>query len=164
MTKFTGCSPDTSTTIKSMLLLRSSQVHSKINFLSLPRARQPTRGKVQRNSAATQFLVPTSFKMQSSHASTFRFQIQSYLPLVKNYSREGPAKPAATQFLSTTLHYYIIPIPRHPRSFLPLAQKLPREEREPDSPRLKFQLSSCLIYFFSYLTNNTRINLCPLKR
>lgn len=132
-------------------------------FHSLARVNLPA-GRSSANSAATQFLVPTSFKMQSSHASTFQFQIQSYLPLAKNYSREGPAKLAATQFLSTTLHYYIIPIPRHPRSFFPLAQKLPREEREPDSPRLKFQLGSCLIYFFSYLTNNTRINLCPLKR
>jgi len=50
-------------------------------------------------------------------------------------------------------------------TFLPSPRaKLPREEREPDSPRLKFQLGSYLIYFFSYLTNNTRINLCPLKR
>jgi len=93
-------------------------------FHSLARVNLPA-GRSSANSAATQFLVPTSFKMQSSHASTFQFQIQSYLPLAKNYSREGPALTQLrhSSFLnsssSTTL-------PSKPRAQLQRHEKITR--------------------------------------
>mmetsp|Transcript_38188 Transcript_38188/g.74744 ORF Transcript_38188/g.74744 Transcript_38188/m.74744 type:complete len:92 (+) Transcript_38188:215-490(+) len=73
-------------------------------------------------------LFPNSYFI-SNTVQTLSFNFSFTPSREQPYPREGPAKPAATQFLLTTLHYYIIPIPRHPRSFLPRAQNY-REKNE----------------------------------